>query len=265
MKIIFIVILISTSLNLWATPKKVEVWFLSIDKTAFLNKIIPQTKFSSMTARQLQCQQMGDYCFDPQVGLYKKDTKTDSVISEPLDYSELDKAESYDFAKGHSGGQFETCDNNGHFDIFCGKTKSKKISGNPKLHIWVDISSTMKQVDFESFDQPCRRENFLRTINNSCPLNEKMKVYIFDENRKELGNFDRVCMNAGLNKIERIIRDIKTSTVDHLVIVTDIFEASAKFVDFIEALPGGTTKGIVKPYYAKNLKEEVGRLQSSCK
>jgi len=264
MKIVFIFVLISTSLNLFAMPKKVEVWFLSIDRTAFLDKIIPKTKFSKLTARQLQCQQMGDYCFDPQLGLYKKDEKSNS-LSEPLDYSELDKAESYDFVKGYKDGQFETCDNNGNFDIFCGKSKAKKVTRNQKLHVWVDISSTMKQVDFESFDQPCRREHFLRAINGSCPLNEKMKVYIFDENRKELGNFDRVCMNAGLNRIDRIIRDIKASTVDHLVIITDIFEASAKFVDFIEDLSGGSTKGIAKPYYAKNLKEEVSRLQSSCK
>ena len=264
MKLLIVFVLIFISLNVFAMPKKLEVWFLSIDRTAFLDQIIPKTKFSKFTARQLQCQQMGDYCFDPQIGLYKKDEKTDA-IDEPLDYSVLDKKESYEFVKGYKEGQFETCDNNGHFDIFCGKTKAKKITGSPKLHLWVDISSTMKQVDFESYDQPCRRENLLRTINRSCPLNEKMKVYIFDENRKELGNFDRVCMNAGLNKIDRIIRDIKASNVDHLVIITDIFEASAKFVDFIEAHPGGSTKGIDKPYYAKDLKSEASRLQSSCK
>ncbi len=257
--------MILTSINLWATPKKVEVWFLSVDRAAFLDQILPKTKFSKLTARQLQCQQMGDYCFDPQIGLYKKDEKTDAVTDQPLDYSELDKAESYDFVKGYKKGQFETCDNNGHFDIYCGKTKAKKIVEDIKLELWVDVSSTMKQVDFKSYDQPCRRENFLRTINSTCPLNEKMKVYIFDENKKELGNFDRVCMNAGLNRVDRIIRDIKTSDADHLVIITDIYEASAKFVDFIEALPGGSTKGIDKPFYAKNMKAEIARMQSICK
>lgn len=264
MKKIFLLLLLISNYA-WAYPKHLEVWFLSIDRSAFLNPLLPSTQYSPMTAK-LQCQQMGDYCFDPQVGLYK--IGEDKKIQEEMDYQAMDKLEKYDNidpAKSVDR-KIITCDKDGYFfDVFCGKAKSKGYKKKEKLEVWVDISSTMKQVDFDGFDSMCMRESFLRNLNAKCPLNEKMKVYMFDENRKELGAFDRVCLNAGLNQVKRIMRDIKTSKAKNLIIITDIFEASAEFVDFIEGKAKGIARGIDKPIYAKDLKKDIDRMQKMCK
>lgn len=259
-------LLLFVSVSAWGYPKHLEVWFLSIDRTSFVEELIPKTQFSPLYSRQkLQCQQMGDYCFDPQVGLYKRGEG--DKVEEALDYQQMDKLEEYSDAGQASSidREFIKCDkDSSFFDVFCGKAKKQKMSKS-KLEIWVDISSTMKQVDFDGFDKMCRRESFLRTINDKCPLNKKMKVYMFDESRRELGAFDRVCLNAGLNQVDRIIRDIKTSKAKNLIIITDIFEADEKFINFIEVDAKGLVRGVDKPLYAKDIKKDIDRMYKMCK
>lgn len=265
MKKLIVIFIFSLANSVWAYPKHLEVWFLSIDRTSFLDSILPKQKFSAMTAK-LQCQQMGDYCFDPQVGLYK--LGEGDKIQEAIDYQDMDKAETHkniDSATSLDREMIKCDKNSNFFDVFCGKAKTLKMGKKARLEIWVDISSTMKQVDFESFDQMCKRESFLRGINDQCPLNQKMKVYMFDESRKELGAFDRVCLNAGLNQVDRIMRDIKISKVDNLIIITDIFEAKEKYINFIEIEARGIARGIEKPIYAKDLKKDIARMQKMCK
>lgn len=265
MKKIFFLILIFVVNSAWAYPKHLEVWFLSIDRISFLDQILPKQKYSPMTAK-LQCQQMGEYCFDPQVGLYK--LGEGDKIEEAIDYKALEDKEAQTGIKSATSLDRDMikCDKNSNFfDVFCGKAKKLNSRKKTKLEVWVDISSTMKQVDFESFDQMCKRESFLRSLNDKCPLNEKMKVYMFDESKKELGAFDRVCLNAGLNQVDRIMRDIKISKADSLIIITDIFEAKEKFVNFIEIEAKGIARGIEKPIYAKDLKKDIARMQKMCK
>lgn len=256
-------------------PKKLEVWFLSVDKTSTLNSILDsiqskeKIKFSKSISMNYQCQPMGDYCFDPQIGLYKKNK---DKIEEAYDYSSLD-TEYQKVAEGtYKEGLYNPCENPGHFNIFCKKgnlpSRKKKLNPSQKLELWVDISTTMKQVDFKGYGQSesneCRRETFLRRIDKKCPLNKKMKVFIFDENRKELGNFDRVCLSSGLNRVDRLIRDIKASRVNNLIIITDIYEAKASFIDFVEGEAMGSVKGISKPLYAKDILNDVSRVQKMC-
>ena len=262
---VILLILILTQFAFGA-PKKLEVWFLSLDKTAFIKEIIPQTKFLSMLASNYKCQPMGDYCFDPQIGLYKED-KNKKIIK-ARDYSNLDSKEEFKEEGEYKEGIYDPCKEMGHFNIFCGKTNKKNSKAKVpkhKLEIWVDISSTMRQIDFKNHETPCFRETFLKRVNKKCSLNEKMKVYIFDESRKELGNFDRVCLNSGLNRVDRLMKDIKSSKAKNLVIITDIYEAKAEFIDFIENEMGGTTKGIKSPVYAKSIVDDVSRIQKMCR
>lgn len=263
MKIFFLLLLLTIN-SAWAYPKHLEVWFLSVDRTAFIEHLVPTTQTSSLFAQQkLQCQQMGDYCFDPQVGLYKLDEA--KQVEEAIDYQQLDKQEKY-FNAGVAKSidrEFIKCDKNHMFDIFCGNAKGKS-DADEKLEIWVDISSTMKQVDFDGYDKMCKRESFLKALNTKCPMNRKMKVYIFDDNRKELGAFDRVCLNAGLNQAQRIMRDIKISKAKNLIIITDIFEASEEFVNFVEFEAKGVARGIQKPLYAKDMHKDIERMRKMC-
>lgn len=249
----------------WAMPKHLEVWFLSIDRTSFIKGLDNSIQYSqSYALKNLQCQQMGEYCFDPQVGLYK--IGEGEKIQEAIDYQEMDAKEEYDFIESASSIDREmvNCDKNtSFFDVFCGEAKAQKQT-KVGLEIWVDISSTMKQIDFEGYEKMCKRESFLRGLNNFCPLNKKMKVYMFNESKKELGAFDQVCLNSGLNQVDRIIRDIKISKAKNLIVITDIFEAHEKLINFIEFDAQGVTRGVKKPLYAKDIKKDIARLKKMC-
>ncbi|MCO4754564.1 MAG: hypothetical protein KC478_08775 [Bacteriovoracaceae bacterium] len=255
------------SSSLMAMPKSFEIWFLSPDKrevflpSKHLQKNIQY--FRPVAQNDLQCQPMGEYCFDPQVGMYKLDDK--NQVQANVDYTAADSLEDYSnkrVAKGSERKQ-ASCEDGDFFSLFCneGKAQSPKSA---KVEVWVDTSSTMKQVDFAGYDTQCKRESFLRLITQDCSFNEEVKVYIFDEVKKQLGRMDRVCLNAGLNNRDRIIRDIKISKAAHLIIITDIFEADEKLLNFVETAGVGSVKGIEKPMYAADLKKFAPQLQKKC-
>jgi len=263
-KTLSILIMSLLASSAWAMPKHVEVWFLSIDRGAFIEQLLPGVRYSKMTA-SLQCQKMGEYCFDPQVGLYKPDSEK-SVHQTAVDHSAVENKAKYDFlpvAKSLDRNMID-CDKKSMWDIFCGKADGTAGPVSTKLELWIDTSSTMRQVDFPGLEKMCSRESFLEKVNILCPLNQKMKVYMFDTSKKELGSFDRVCLNSGLNDYKRMMRDIKASNVDHLIVITDIYEAAEEYINFVE-MNGGSIKGIDKPMYARDLKSEVSRIQGMCK
>lgn len=248
-----------------AMPKQFEVWFLSIDKTAFLDQLQKSGKsWERVAQRRLQCQPMGEYCFDPQVGLYKKGEQAGSF--EEIDASKIEAAKKYEFMEVQETSEREmiNCDENHMFDIFCGEAQKRMKAGKSKLEVWVDISSTMKQVDFDGFENECKRERFLKDLAATCPLNQKMKVYYFKEFRKEAGAFDRVCLSSGLNNMNRIMQDLENSKADNVIIVTDIFEADDKFISAIEATGRGIVRGLEKPLYPKDMKGQLKRVRKLC-
>ena len=248
----------------FALPDHIEVWFLSVDKTAQLEKLLQSETTQIKVAQAIQCQPMGDYCFDPQVGLYKPGD--DKKAKETVLYEELDTTKKYKNPDSATSldRQMINCEGEQAFDIFCGKAlaDNKKY---PPFEIWIDISGTMKEVDFSGHDQTCRRESFVRGLANSCPFNQKMAIHIFNESKKESGNMSDVCLNYGLNEIDRLIDSIKTTKAKQLLIITDIYEAHERFVDFIEFTGKGTIRGLKKPFYAKNMKDQIKSLSRFCK
>ncbi|MAZ49012.1 MAG: hypothetical protein CME65_10635 [Halobacteriovoraceae bacterium] len=253
-----------------AMPKSFEVWFLSEMSTAQVNNILdrlnPHLKNGPLySQRPLQCQPMGDYCFDPQVGLYKRGEESGQEL-EKVDQSSVEDAKKYDFMEVHAGHerQMIDCDESQLFDIFCGEAQKKMKVGESKLEIWMDVSSTMKQIDFYGFENECKRERFLRDLSATCPLNQKMKVYYFEEFRKEAGAFDRVCLSSGLNNMKRIMQDLDRSKAETVIIITDIFEAKDEFISAIEATNRGTIRGLNKPLYNTDLKSQLKRIRKFC-
>jgi hypothetical protein len=264
MKIIFI-LMAFFSQNLWAMPKSVEVWFISIDRTVFLDHLENKIKYSKLTANaRLQCQPMGDYCFDPQVGMYKMGEN--QKIEEAIDYQELDKKEQYKFLEPAKSIEREmiNCERGSFFDIFCGKAQKAGPKDKAKLELWIDTSSSMKQVDYVGFEKKCARELLLENLNQSCGFGQQMQVYAFDTSRKEMGAMDQACINVGLNEPKRLMQDIERSNANHLIIITDIFEASVEFINFIENTARGKVIGIDKPMYAKDMQREIKRIKSLC-
>lgn len=257
-------LLLLVSTNCWSLPQRFEVWFLSVDKVSWLDRYEQLRPSTQVAQRSRQCQPMGEYCFDPQIGLYKKNSLSDEL--EMVKPSLVDSHNNYQFMPVHAGQQRDmiNCDETQLFDIFCGEQQKKMKQGKSPLEIWVDVSSTMKQVDFDGFENECKRERFLRDLNSTCPLNEKMKVYYFDEFRKEAGSFDRVCLSSGLNNMKRLLQDLNRSQAESVIIITDIFEADEKFISSIERLQRGTIRGLKKPFYPKDLKQQLAKVRKLC-
>lgn len=243
-----------------AAPKEVEVWFLSNAKTALLLELLdrPAYVYRARTA-QLECQEMGDYCFDPQYGLYKKndsgpvDVPTDKILNQgPV----IPAAASVDR-------ELVTCDGTNRFDIFCGKARSA-AGAAPKLDLWIDTSSSMKEFDYQQKDGSCHRRALVKALDNVCGFNQRVNVMMFDTSIKQAGTMDQLCTNQGLNDYKRLMDWIERSDANKLVIITDIYEFHKEFSDFIES-KHGKFRGDKEALSGKQLADLADELSKSCR
>lgn len=253
--------------NVYALPESFEVWFLSVDRNQGLQSLLydKEEKSSLLSLQNLQCQPMGEYCFDPQVGLYKNG---DENQVESVDYSEVDESNSIttiESATSLDRNMIE-CDKDHLFDIFCGKAQVENAHKPAKLEIWFDISSTMKQIDFLGYEKnTCMRQSLVERLQSSkCELGNNLGVSVFNESKKQIDTVSRVCQNYGLNNMKRLVQEIQQSDAKHLIIITDIFEAEESFISFFEGNPRGTVRGVEEPLYAKDMKKMLPQLEKKC-
>lgn len=208
---------------------------------------------------ELQCQEMGDLCFDPQYGLYKKDD-----MGLAVDTGKVEKdAPGIPAAKSVER-ELIDCDPKNYFDIFCGKTKKEAKPVETKLDLWIDVSSSMREMDFSDKDGGCFRKSMLTRLDTTCGFNQKVNVMMFDTSIKQAGTMDQVCSNIGLNDVKRMIDWIERSSAKRLVIITDISEYTKEFSDYIES-KHGKFKGEKDPLVASQLLDLVDDLSRSCR
>lgn len=236
------------------------MWFVSNAKKAQLEELLnrPQYVFRSYTAA-LECQEMGDYCFDPQFGLYKKDdieanVNTGKVVEE--------KGPGIPAAKSVDR-ELINCDKTNYFDVFCGKAKAQQQM-NAKLEIWIDTSSSMREFDFSDKEGGCYRKSLLNRLDQTCAFNQKVNVMMFDTSIKQAGSMDSVCLNQGLNDYKKLIDWIERSNAQRLVVITDIYELHKEFADYVES-KHGKFRGDKEPMTAPQLLSLVDELAKSCK
>ncbi|HXH75681.1 MAG TPA: hypothetical protein VNJ08_11980 [Bacteriovoracaceae bacterium] len=254
------VLLVFISLPAFAAPLTLEVWFLSNAKKAqvqeFLNR--PQYIYHSRTAA-LQCQAMGDYCFDPQFGLYKKDSIEENVGTETVI---MDKGPT--IPPGRSlDRDLINCDSSNYFDIFCGKARAETKT-NIKFDLWIDTSGSMKEFDYADKQGGCNRKSFVKSLDESCPFNQKVNVMMFDTSIKQAGSMDALCNNQGLNDYKRLIDWIERSEARKLIIITDIYEFHREFSDYVES-KHGIFRGDKEPLTSAQMLSLVDELAKSCK
>ncbi|MFL5809866.1 MAG: hypothetical protein ACJ749_10120 [Flavisolibacter sp.] len=227
------------SFSAFAAPKEIEVWFISNAKVTLLNELLnrPQYIYRAPTA-ELQCQQMGDYCFDPQFGLYKKDdANKEEGKEEVVETKQIETDGPVIPASKSVERELIDCDPKNYFDVFCGKAR-KEAQGNAKLDLWVDTSSSMREFDFTDKDGSCYRKSLVKQLDNVCGFNQKVNVMMFDTSIKQAGGMDQVCNNQGLNDYKRLMDWIERSDAKKLVIITDIYEFHKEFSDYIESKHG---------------------------
>jgi hypothetical protein len=243
-----------------AAPQNIEVWFLSAHKKAEVQRMINEKPFvlKSLTA-ELQCQEMGDFCFDPQYGLYKKDDANFEV-----DTSKAIKEKTPEIPAAHSiDRDLINCDPKNYFDIFCGKAR-KEAKANFKLDIWIDTSSSMREMDYSDKEGGCFRKSMMKRLDETCAFNKKVNVMMFDTSIKQAGSIDSLCTNRGLNDAKRMIDWIERSDAKKLVIITDIYEFNKDFADYIES-KNGKFRGDKDPIIAAQLLDMVDDLAKSCR
>jgi hypothetical protein len=246
-----------------AGPGTLEVWFLSAHKKAEVQKMMQERPYvlRPMTA-ELQCQEMGDLCFDPQYGLYKKDDAGLNVDASKVE-KDNGKAPEIPAAKSVER-ELIDCDPKNYFDIFCGKAKKEAKAADYKLDLWIDVSSSMREMDFSDKDGGCFRKSMLNRLDTTCGFNQKVNVMMFDTSIKQAGSMDSVCANIGLNDTKRMIDWIERSNAKRLVIITDISEFTKEFADYIES-KHGKFKGDKDPLVAAGLLDLVDDLSRSCR
>lgn len=250
------------SFSALAAPGSIEVWFLSNAKVTEIQKLLdkPQYVYYKKTA-ELQCQEMGDFCFDPQYGLYKKGD-VDAEVKDEEGQIEKTKAPSIPSAQSIDR-DLINCDKNNYFDIFCGKA-SKEAKTDIKFDLWIDTSSSMKEFDFIDSSGGCHRKSLVKRLDESCGFNKKVNVMMFDTSIKQAGTMDSLCNNQGLNDYKKLMDWVERSTAKKLVIVTDIYEFHKEFSDYIES-KHGRFRGDKDPLRAADLMNLVDELEKSCR
>lgn len=257
MKLVFLFLAL-LSFGAQAAPKSLEVWFLSNAKVSQLEGLLNRSPlvYTKKTA-ELQCQEMGDYCFDPQFGLYKRDDlEADVKVEDKVPGPEIPSAKSVDR-------ELISCDPKNFFDVFCGKAR-KETKDSAKLDLWIDTSSSMKEFDFIDSSGGCARKSLVKRLDSTCGFNQKVNVMMFDTSIKEAGTMDSLCNNQGLNDYKKVIDWIERSDAKKLVIITDIYEFHKEFSDYIESKQG-KLRGDKDPLRANDLLNLVDELEKSCR
>ena len=250
------------SFTAFAAPGSIEVWFLSSAKVSEVQKLLdrPEYVYHKKTA-ELQCQEVGDFCFDPQYGLYKKDD-VDAEVNNEEAKIETKTAPSIPSAKSVDR-DLINCDPNNYFDIFCGKA-TKVAKSDIKFDLWIDTSGSMKEFDFVDKEGGCYRKSLVKRLNESCGFQQKVNVMMFDVSIKQAGTMDSLCNNQGLNDYKKLIDWIERSTAKKLVVITDIYEFHKEFADYIES-KHGKFRGDKDALKASDLLNLVDELEKSCR
>jgi hypothetical protein len=207
---------------------------------------------------------MGDYCFDPQIGLYAP-TKINTGNQKKSDLSEAE-INGIDASLGTLDAvnrDYIDCKEKEKFDIFCGRAK-KNRKKRASFSLWIDTSSSMREFDAEDKNGECYRLSLVRRLKQNC--DDHLEVKTFDTSKKQLGDWKGLCMNHGLNNEKRLIKWIKNFKGKRLIVVTDIYELSKRFVDYASSI-GATFKGAeaLSTFKAEDMVQETERLQKYCR
>lgn len=256
LKIIFFSYVLMRSASLHATPEKIEMIFLSPQKITSLLRSLDQLeriKLAAFTAQNDdKCVPMGDGCFHPQLGYIEK--KSDSP--KPVAMDPVNEVKTFNSLET----SLINCDKNNHFDIYCGQeTKDQPLA---KTEVWLDISSSLREVDYSNDQTECGRKTFVKNMIQLCKQNIRFSVY--NTVLKELGDHSTACLAHGTNNADKLVRWIKESNAKHLLLVTDIDELSPALKEILEENGAKLMGDGTKPFTTKDLIEYAKEFSKHC-
>lgn len=212
-----------------AAPQEIEVFFLTPPASAQWEQYL-SPRLDGIRVAQA-CEPVGDYCLDPEIGLYprtgraeeKKDTKFE--IDEGL--PQLPTATSVDRS-------LVNCDPKYAFDIFCGKAQAeKKVAEVSGFEVWVDTSSSMRGIDPGDGKGSCQRASFLQSLVAACGK-KRPTLKGFDTSIREIDPASS-CVSQGLNDAKRMIEWMEDSKAKKLIFITDVYEYQAELSAYLES------------------------------
>ncbi len=254
------------SIRAWATPQKIEMIFLSPQKVTELLELIekkthPEKIFNRTVLNEpdlTNCVPMGDGCFDPQLGYIEKKpeiTNHQPVLAVPKDpelqlktFSAIDTS-------------LVNCDKGNYFDIFCGKEKPREKPS--EIEIWFDVSSSLRNVDYNKENDQCNRRVFAKKVLENCK--DKIKFSIFNTALKEAGELSSVCLANGTNDEAKLLQWMKDSEAKVLIIVTDIDEMSTAMKDYLSDRGAKMVGDGVKAFTSTDLINYANDIGKTCK
>ncbi|MCT4642205.1 MAG: hypothetical protein N4A33_07885 [Bacteriovoracaceae bacterium] len=251
----------------YASPRSTEVYFITHDKGASIrfDKVMwVMNKFKP------QCQKMGEYCFDPQVGLYDPKDKDKAVNIK----RENEASESYHRVKSIEGdgtfsNQLINCSSDNMFDIYCNKKKtnkkSKKVVNKHMFEMWIDLSPAMSVKDRASINDECSRSIAVDMIQEGCSYSKGFKLYGISSIKKELSVSKQAC-RSGKYKIQdkKLISMIKKSSAKKLILVLDKSYAYGRLLAYL-ANSRAKIYGLEKDYTLNNFVANSQSLSKLCK
>lgn len=262
MKLIIAIAFLISSATAFATPKKIEMIFLSPHKVSQLLKTIENqdsAKLFSLLAQadEDNCVPMGDGCFHPQYGyMEKKPTGKTKAAAPTLVKEEEVKLKTFNAIETN----MINCDKDNYFDIFCGKEKNKVA--NSEIEIWFDISSSLRAVDYSKDDGFCNRRSFMAKVMEGCK--DKVSISVYNTSLKQVGDYSSVCMSYGTNDEKKLVQWMKDSQAKVLLIVTDIDEMSRAMRDFLDENGAKFIGDGVKPFSSYDLVNYASEFSKVC-
>ncbi|MBY0516549.1 MAG: hypothetical protein K2P81_06565 [Bacteriovoracaceae bacterium] len=224
----FLVVLFFSFLT-HASPGEIEVWFLTPPASSFLNHFSrPALEGVKLAAA---CEQIGDFCFDPEVGLYEKNVpkkREEEVFKIDSGLPQLPTSTSVDRS-------LVNCDAKYAFDIFCGKAQVNKQSSNGSdFEIWIDTSSSLRAIDPALGSALCQRGEMVKKLLSLCEKNPPL-IKGFNTQLRGINSPQEACVNQGLNDEKKMVEWMEESTAKKIVIITDVYEYQAELAKYFES------------------------------
>lgn len=266
MRLNIIIIFTLLSSSSWALPKKIEFLFLSEAQiTSLLERVNKPALEFLKTAENIdnyECQPVDGGCFHPQLGFIDKVSKPVKDIKNN-NLKTLQKVQPSKAFNSLDSNMVE-CKKGNYFDIFCGKAEKVNQKQGNGIEIWMDVSSSMRKMDYSTDINHCARRSFAQKIDKGCGPG-KVSFSVFNTSKKEIGEFSTLCINHGLNDQDRLIKWIKSSTAKYLLVITDIDELSVKMRDFLDSESAEFHGSGIKDFTSKNLDNFTKNVIKTCK
>lgn len=217
------------SINIFATPEQIEIVFLNHRIiNSYLDKAYRISSEQLVQYDRKKCIPMGEGCFHPQYGMIPLEEGKHKNIE--IEKDELDKVEI------NSISDIDTdevkCKKENPFDIYCGKYKIKKRL--PKYEVWIDTSSSFRNVDYVKEGTHCERRYFVSKLRGIC--GDKIKFSTFVDMPISLGSDQNLCEYVGINNSDLLLNAIKKSDTKYLLIITDIEEYKEDFRVYVDSI-----------------------------